>query len=157
MKKALALIAMLTLGIVPAYATDDKPDCHGANEEECREDPSDSGQDCDPHGRNEDGNDDHCAATTTTAPATTTTAPAATTTTVPATTTTAAPATTTTVDGAITPAGPAPSLATEVQGITETRPEALPQTGRSTDLAALGMFAGLLGLLCAYAGRPRQL
>jgi len=36
--------------------------CHGANKESCRPDPQPShGQDCKPHGNNQDGNDDHCA------------------------------------------------------------------------------------------------
>lgn len=35
--------------------------CHGANKETCRPDPQPShGQDCQPHGANQDANDDHC-------------------------------------------------------------------------------------------------
>lgn len=36
--------------------------CHGANQESCRPDPQPShGQECEVHGNNPDGNDDHCA------------------------------------------------------------------------------------------------
>src|SRR5258706_15548757 len=35
--------------------------CHGKNHQTCRPDPQPShGQDCQPHGNNPDGNDDHC-------------------------------------------------------------------------------------------------
>jgi hypothetical protein len=38
--------------------------CHGHNQASCRPDPQPShGQDCQPHGNNPDGNDDHCAST----------------------------------------------------------------------------------------------
>lgn len=40
----------------------DGGNCHGANQASCRPDPQPShGQDCDEHGNNPDGNDDHCA------------------------------------------------------------------------------------------------
>ena len=38
--------------------------CHGANQQTCRPDPQPShGAECDPHGNNPDGNDDHCGPT----------------------------------------------------------------------------------------------
>jgi hypothetical protein len=41
----------------------DGPYCHGANREACRPDPQPShGAECKDHGRNVDGNDDHCLA-----------------------------------------------------------------------------------------------
>ncbi len=156
MKRLLALTAILTLGIPAAYATGDKPDCHGSNEEECREDPNESGQDCDAHGNNPDGNDDHCATTTTTVPVTVITEPTTTTTTVAATTTTAAPTTTTTIAATVTPEPGA-----EVGGVTELREvppeETLPRTGGpAASLVTLGLAGCVLGALASYAGRTRR-
>lgn len=69
---ARALIAMLAI-VILIFATagtvkageppfgNDGPPCHGQNQNDCRPDPQPShGQDCDAHGNNPDGNDDHC-------------------------------------------------------------------------------------------------
>ena len=68
-----AVVALLLL--VPVTVSGHVPPgndggfCHGANKETCRPDPQPlHGQDCLPHGHNQDGNDDHCAATPTVAP-----------------------------------------------------------------------------------------
>lgn len=134
MRTLAALVLVLGFAARPAYAQNESPDCHGQNQEECREDPQpDHGMDCE---RSDDHRD--CATTTTTA-------------TLVATTTTAAPTTTTTASAQVSPAP-----VTEVQGVTETRPETLPRTGAPVaGLVALGLFACLLGLLAAYAGRER--
>jgi hypothetical protein len=66
--KALFVAALLVFAVaVPVAAHvppgNDGNNCHGANQVPCRPDPQPShGQDCQPHGNNPDGNDDHCAA-----------------------------------------------------------------------------------------------
>ncbi len=77
---------------------------HGNSNQECRDDPSDNGQDCDEHG-NASGNEDHCDGTTTTTTTETTTTDETTTdetTTVDTTTTDE----TTTQETVTTPSGP---------------------------------------------------
>jgi len=65
------VIALVAIGILIAWTAtpssaktppgNDGGYCHGANHESCRPDPQPShGQDCQPHGNNPDGNDDHC-------------------------------------------------------------------------------------------------
>jgi hypothetical protein len=65
---ALTVALLLTLAAVPSVSAGEPPfgndggSCHGANQSTCRPDPQPShGQDCQPHGNNPDGNDDHCA------------------------------------------------------------------------------------------------
>lgn len=62
-----AVIALALGGASNVTATPPGNDgnlCHGANQETCRPDPQPShGQDCDAHGNNPDGNDDHCGPT----------------------------------------------------------------------------------------------
>lgn len=49
----------------PPFGNDGPGICHGRNQEPCRPDPQpDHGKDCLPHGRNQDGNDDHCGTPT---------------------------------------------------------------------------------------------
>ncbi len=148
-----AAALVLGIGIVPASATNDSPDCHGQNQEECREDPQpDRGVDC-------EHSDDHRCATTTTTASTIVTDPTTTTTAGAATTTTAAPTTTTTSAAAAPPAAQiTPAPVTEVEGLTETRPlETLPRTGIPVGgLVALGVFACVLGALAVYAGKTRH-
>lgn len=67
-----AVIILMLLFVASVKATNDNlppgndgENCHGANMETCRPDPQPShGADCDPHGNNPDGNDDHCTEVT---------------------------------------------------------------------------------------------
>lgn len=61
----LVVAYLLLFGTRPALGAtppgNDGGGCHGANTETCRPDPQPSaGKDCEPHGANPDGNDDHC-------------------------------------------------------------------------------------------------
>ena len=105
---------------------------HGATGKECREDPSDSGKDCEKHGNHGGVNEDHCATTTTTASESTVT-------TVPETTTT-------TVPGVIitpVPVLPVPDTAAPVSST----PKTLPATGRPLwNLLLMGVSMLVVGL-----------
>lgn len=67
-------ILLLVVILVPTSAAahgygNDGNLCHGHNMASCRPDPQPShGHDCDSHGRNTDGNDDHCGPTATVTP-----------------------------------------------------------------------------------------
>lgn len=57
------VLSLFTWATVAAHVPpgNDGGQCHGANQIECRPDPQPShGKDCQPHGNNPDGNDDHC-------------------------------------------------------------------------------------------------
>lgn len=57
---ALAVGCGTALAHNPPYGNDGNQ-CHGANQTVCRPDPQpDHGKDCEAHGNNPDGNDDHC-------------------------------------------------------------------------------------------------
>ena len=102
----------------------------------------------------------NCSTTPTTVPPTTpTTAPPTTPTTDPSTTPTTAPATTPTTEPAVAPAVETTTTTapTQVAGIQETRPTALPRTGGETKalvfLAGLAMALAGIALLGANTGR----
>ena len=88
----------------PGSGCNDQP--NGAS---CVPDPSDNGQDCEAHGQNEDGNENHCltttATTTTTIPTTSVTVPPP----VDTTTSTPPPVTSTTTAPPITTTAPDPT------------------------------------------------
>lgn len=136
-----------------ALATGDQPDCHGQNQEDCRPDPNEHGQDCDPHGQHGEMNDDHCGTTTTTAAATTTTLLPTVITAAPTTTTTGA-ATTTTL--AMTPfvSATTTTLPTAVLG---TQVEKLPVTGFPIGfLLVCSSLAIAFGLALRYVNKLEQ-
>jgi hypothetical protein len=84
MKRVIVIAAMLAafgLGGAAAFAaTADKPpsppgqgECeHGNSQQQCKDDPSDHGKDCDQHGKQGGVNEDHCTADSTTTETTTT-------------------------------------------------------------------------------------
>jgi hypothetical protein len=70
LKLALLFVVLAFVALASSTAAKSPPPgndgnhCHGANQIVCRPDPQPShGQDCRPHGKNTDGNDDHCAST----------------------------------------------------------------------------------------------
>lgn len=62
---ALSVLAFSAITFASDPPGNDGNLCHGASQASCRPDPQPShGQDCQPHGNNPDGNDDHCSPST---------------------------------------------------------------------------------------------
>ena len=113
----------------PDYPPGQDECSRGNSDQECRPDPSTSGQDCDQHGGNQGANnEDHCLSGTTTDPGTTT-EPPGTTEEPPGTTTTPTPPS----PPPATPPPPAPSPPVVVPSVAEAAP-LVPRATKKKDL-----------------------